>query len=257
MPERKSRAVEHHSTSQLWKVDEKALRVFGQREAQDITIRRNWRYPRAVALGRNHKATQGNIPIVHVMVRIEREIALSVAELELRPLMRPAIRRTVLSDIDCTWRNVSFDALRKLPILLLGRYTKSREKSVETTFEAMMRPEMRNCLPNRRKVKGFLMVARLSKRLCTAWRRSHNLTMKQDVLSLPSIAHSDGMPFPEPKLCFTRLSRKSVRLIILARGHPINQTAGSRHEELCRSEEHTSELQSPCNLVCRLLLEKK
>src|SRR5256885_7618520 len=29
--------------------------------------------------------------------------------------------------------------------------------------------------------------------------------------------------------------------------------AGSR----ARSEEHTSELQSPCNLVCRLLLEKK
>src|SRR2546426_7960662 len=27
------------------------------------------------------------------------------------------------------------------------------------------------------------------------------------------------------------------------------------HQE--RSEEHTSELQSPCNLVCRLLLEKK
>src|SRR2546426_3616465 len=29
------------------------------------------------------------------------------------------------------------------------------------------------------------------------------------------------------------------------------------HENLMRSEEHTSELQSPCNLVCRLLLEKK
>src|SRR2546426_2610687 len=28
-------------------------------------------------------------------------------------------------------------------------------------------------------------------------------------------------------------------------------------EQLGRSEEHTSELQSPCNLVCRLLLEKK
>src|SRR2546426_9168702 len=27
--------------------------------------------------------------------------------------------------------------------------------------------------------------------------------------------------------------------------------------EFRRSEEHTSELQSPCNLVCRLLLEKK
>src|SRR5256885_3575914 len=30
---------------------------------------------------------------------------------------------------------------------------------------------------------------------------------------------------------------------------------GLRHQH--RSEEHTSELQSPCNLVCRLLLEKK
>src|SRR2546426_2026610 len=29
------------------------------------------------------------------------------------------------------------------------------------------------------------------------------------------------------------------------------------HREQMRSEEHTSELQSPCNLVCRLLLEKK
>src|SRR5256885_13119794 len=28
-------------------------------------------------------------------------------------------------------------------------------------------------------------------------------------------------------------------------------------ELVARSEEHTSELQSPCNLVCRLLLEKK
>src|SRR2546426_8469236 len=32
------------------------------------------------------------------------------------------------------------------------------------------------------------------------------------------------------------------------------QTALGQHP---RSEEHTSELQSPCNLVCRLLLEKK
>src|SRR5256885_11616420 len=35
--------------------------------------------------------------------------------------------------------------------------------------------------------------------------------------------------------------------------------AAQRHAVLhaARSEEHTSELQSPCNLVCRLLLEKK
>src|SRR2546426_1798028 len=35
-------------------------------------------------------------------------------------------------------------------------------------------------------------------------------------------------------------------------------TVSERHfETFSRSEEHTSELQSPCNLVCRLLLEKK
>src|SRR2546426_3506415 len=32
---------------------------------------------------------------------------------------------------------------------------------------------------------------------------------------------------------------------------------GQLGETIKRSEEHTSELQSPCNLVCRLLLEKK
>src|SRR5256885_11652889 len=31
----------------------------------------------------------------------------------------------------------------------------------------------------------------------------------------------------------------------------------SHDRRIVRSEEHTSELQSPCNLVCRLLLEKK
>src|SRR5256885_5177016 len=33
--------------------------------------------------------------------------------------------------------------------------------------------------------------------------------------------------------------------------------ARQRRQGPLRSEEHTSELQSPCNLVCRLLLEKK
>src|SRR5688500_19098736 len=35
------------------------------------------------------------------------------------------------------------------------------------------------------------------------------------------------------------------------------QRGGSALPSQSRSEEHTSELQSPCNLVCRLLLEKK
>src|SRR5256885_11416912 len=35
------------------------------------------------------------------------------------------------------------------------------------------------------------------------------------------------------------------------------KTTESATVRIPRSEEHTSELQSPCNLVCRLLLEKK
>src|SRR5256885_13191132 len=47
------------------------------------------------------------------------------------------------------------------------------------------------------------------------------------------------------------------------RGLPVVLVVGDQQADLeplralVRSEEHTSELQSPCNLVCRLLLEKK
>src|SRR5256885_13156247 len=37
----------------------------------------------------------------------------------------------------------------------------------------------------------------------------------------------------------------------------VNLGAEEHRPIVVRSEEHTSELQSPCNLVCRLLLEKK
>src|SRR5256885_11667905 len=42
---------------------------------------------------------------------------------------------------------------------------------------------------------------------------------------------------------------------ILVHGNNHFILSGAEPKE--RSEEHTSELQSPCNLVCRLLLEKK
>src|SRR5256885_9898926 len=42
---------------------------------------------------------------------------------------------------------------------------------------------------------------------------------------------------------------------VLPAGPPA--AGASRRRSTTRSEEHTSELQSPCNLVCRLLLEKK
>src|SRR5256885_17205077 len=51
-----------------------------------------------------------------------------------------------------------------------------------------------------------------------------------------------------PIWCDAFVSWKSVRRMA---------TPSSRRATRSRSEEHTSELQSPCNLVCRLLLEKK
>src|SRR5256885_8941003 len=56
---------------------------------------------------------------------------------------------------------------------------------------------------------------------------------------------------------YTTLFR-SVRVGMPVEGPPrctSKMTAGTSAKY--RSEEHTSELQSPCNLVCRLLLEKK
>src|SRR5256885_2813330 len=41
------------------------------------------------------------------------------------------------------------------------------------------------------------------------------------------------------------------------RAKEMEQTITTAVLDRWRSEEHTSELQSPCNLVCRLLLEKK
>src|SRR5688500_19198427 len=52
-------------------------------------------------------------------------------------------------------------------------------------------------------------------------------------------------------------------IVISSAGHPWQHSyyewipSGMGAVGNARSEEHTSELQSPCNLVCRLLLEKK
>src|SRR2546430_4343043 len=48
-------------------------------------------------------------------------------------------------------------------------------------------------------------------------------------------------------------------IVLRARPEPVHGQAAVREaaEEVVRSEEHTSELQSQSNLVCRLLLEKK
>src|SRR2546426_8352739 len=56
-----------------------------------------------------------------------------------------------------------------------------------------------------------------------------------------------------PKLTGGRVKRETHRV---AEAQGEDAPTGPIQIE-ARSEEHTSELQSPCNLVCRLLLEKK
>src|SRR2546426_7400664 len=61
---------------------------------------------------------------------------------------------------------------------------------------------------------------------------------------------------PPTRLALQQLLDDALRGFRLRRVNEQHEAAQRVIEEL-RSEEHTSELQSPCNLVCRLLLEKK
>src|SRR5205807_7890993 len=60
------------------------------------------------------------------------------------------------------------------------------------------------------------------------------------------------LPIPAPRgVIFDR------NLNVLVDSRPIYSVILSREANKGRSEAHSSELQSPCNLVCRLLLETK
>src|SRR5256885_9030631 len=71
---------------------------------------------------------------------------------------------------------------------------------------------------------------------------------------------SETIGFPPAWVISTELRGKARRKFWMG---PESRKSGWAREQrnrptwTRRSEEHTSELQSPCNLVCRLLLEKK
>src|SRR5205085_8185848 len=54
-----------------------------------------------------------------------------------------------------------------------------------------------------------------------------------------------------------RTERRGARRYVAAERHLGPRARGRHRDARVRSEEHTSELQSQSNLVCRLLLEKK
>src|SRR2546427_6747239 len=70
--------------------------------------------------------------------------------------------------------------------------------------------------------------------------------------------HRGAVAQPEPRGAegVDRRGRAAVRLLSIGPDHGRGGTAGEKPPPE-RSEEHTSELQSQSNLVCRLLLEKK
>src|SRR5256885_10519440 len=65
-----------------------------------------------------------------------------------------------------------------------------------------------------------------------------------------------ALPISRSRRARGRRSPRWLRRRSPALDGPRSGTA-DRSPPAARSEEHTSELQSPCNLVCRLLLEKK
>src|SRR5256885_6001587 len=106
-------------------------------------------------------------------------------------------------------------------------------------------------------------IASLRVRLTTAKRRSPISSCRESRIPLPAsristssspissltfcigpFASGQSNPTPAARSC-SRYARKS------------GGREGGNPRRVPRSEEHTSELQSPCNLVCRLLLEKK
>src|SRR5256885_8070015 len=83
-------------------------------------------------------------------------------------------------------------------------------------------------------------------------------------LSRSTIVDHRDLPGPNEILLIERdqpvLASGYVRHVhepVVLLAHPSRAALRRAVQAVTRSEEHTSELQSPCNLVCRLLLEKK
>src|SRR2546426_3052988 len=87
----------------------------------------------------------------------------------------------------------------------------------------------------------FLMIRRPPRSTLFPTRRSSDLFLQLDREAMTLAQRYQNLAFDVARRAFGPTRRDTI----------------FEYYEQMRSEEHTSELQSPCNLVCRLLLEKK
>src|SRR2546426_2395565 len=115
-----------------------------------------------------------------------------------------------------------------------------------------------------RRLSAFALTVRFPPALRPPWRASFTIREAPAPVKLPA---SHG-----PRRCKRPREIVNKTRVVFHCWLPQGQNPGIVASHLCyashaddqwqaivkvRSEEHTSELQSPCNLVCRLLLEKK
>src|SRR5256885_2894230 len=82
--------------------------------------------------------------------------------------------------------------------------------------------------------------------------RSDSISISRDAAAGLGLTLGESIMIVAPR---TRLTPFGP--VPIVKRYQIGQILAPATEDRARSEEHTSELQSPCNLVCRLLLEKK
>src|SRR5256885_6395264 len=109
--------------------------------------------------------------------------------------------------------------------------------------------------------------------MSSPWRRTFPSTLAFGIVSCIRLRHRIRVDFPQPEGPMTAVTMRSSMPIVMswmASFSPYQAESdstlsliaiahssrnGTEPDDEARSEEHTSELQSPCNLVCRLLLE--
>src|SRR2546426_1943215 len=161
----------------------------------------------------------------------------------------------IAEELTAADRVVVIDEIQRLPELLNEVHRLIEERGIKFLLTGSSARKLRrggvNLLGGRARTKY------LHPLIARELRGRFDLTRAVQRGTLPSIYFSD-----DPQADLAAYAGSYLQQEIVAEGATRNVPAFSRFLRVAahcngRSEEHTSELQSPCNLVCRLLLEKK